>query len=288
MPTIDGHTRLLGLLGYPTDHSLSPTMHNAAFDALNLNYCYLPLPVAPKGLPAAMAGLVALGFIGVNVTLPHKQTVVPLLDEISQEAEAIGAVNMIEFKNGKRTGHNMDGFGFLKAITERGISVEGFRSLVLGAGGAARAVVYTLLQAGSSVTILNRTEERARSLAESLRVHAEGLTLRSGPLTTERIAAVSSEVDLVVNTTSMGMTPHEEGSPWPDSLPFPSTAIAYDLVYAPSETAFLRTAEGAGACTIGGLQMLVHQGAISLEKWTNRSAPLDVMSCAFFNRRTSP
>lgn len=288
MPTIDGRTQLLGLLGYPIDHTLSPAMYNAAFDALNLNYCYVPLPVAPEGLPAAMAGLVALGFIAVNVTLPHKQTVVSLLDEISQEAEAIGAVNMIEFKNGRRTGHNMDGFGFLKAMTERGISVEGFRSLVLGAGGSARAVVYTLLRAGSSVTILNRTEERARSLAESLRAHAGVLTLRSGPLTTEHIAAVASEVDLIVNTTSMGMTPHGESSPWPDALPFPSTAIAYDLVYAPSETAFLRTAEGAGACTIGGLQMLIHQGAIAFEKWTSQPAPLDVMSSAFFNRRTSP
>jgi len=280
MPTIDGHTQLLGLLGYPIDHTLSPTMHNAAFDALNLNYCYMPLPVAPEDLPPAMAGLVALGFIGVNVTLPHKQTVMSLLDEISQEAEAIGAVNMIELKNGKRTGHNMDGFGFLKAITERGISVQGFRSLVLGAGGAARAVVYTLLKAGSSVTILNRTEERSSSLAESLMAHAGDLTLQSGPLTAERIAAVSSEVDLVVNTTSIGMSPHEKGNPWPDVLPFPPKAIAYDLVYAPTKTVFLRTAERVGAPTIGGLQMLLHQGAIAFEKWTGQQAPLDVMSSA--------
>lgn len=278
MPTIDGHTRLLGLLGYPIDHTLSPAMHNAAFDALNLNYCYVPLPVAPENLPAAMSGLVALEFIGVNVTLPHKQAAMSLLDDISEEAEAIGAVNMIEFKNGKRTGYNMDGFGFLKAMTERSISVQGFRSLVLGAGGAARAVVYTLLKAGSSVTILNRTEEHSRSLAESLMPHAGGLTLRSGPLTTEAIAAVASEIDLVVNTTSLGMSPHEESSPWPDALPFPSKAIAYDLVYAPTETAFLRTAERVGAYTIGGLQMLIHQGAIVFEKWTGQPAPLDVMS----------
>jgi shikimate dehydrogenase len=284
MPDINGHTRLLGLLGYPIEHTLSPAMYNAAFDALKLDYCYVPLPVAPEDLAAAIPGLAALGFVGV--TIPHKRAVMSLLDEVSEEAADIGAVNTIEFREGHRIGHNTDGFGFLAAMTEQGISVQGFQSLVLGAGGAARSVVYSLVKAGSSVTVLNRTEERAATLVNSLMPHAGGLALRSGPLTAAAVDAFAPEADLVVNTTSLGMTPHEESSPWPEDLPFPSKAIAYDLVYAPPKTAFLQTAAMAGAHPIGGLRMLIHQGAIAFEKWTGQPAPLNVMSSAITKGQT--
>ena len=280
MPTIDGHTGLLGLLGYPLEHTLSPAMHNAAFDALGLNYCYLALAVAPQDLAAAMAGLVALRFAGINVTIPHKQAVMPYLDEISEEAAAIGAVNTIVFENGKGTGYNTDGAGFLKAMADQGISVKGFRALVLGAGGASRAVVYSLLKAGATVTLLNRTEGRAHALADELRRHLPDIDLISGPMAAETIAAIAPKLDLVVNTTSAGMSPHEKDNPWPADVPFPAGAIAYDLVYAPLETVFLRTAEASGARTIGGLQMLINQGALAFEKWTGKPAPVDVMTAA--------
>lgn len=135
MPNIDGHTRLVGLLGYPIEHTRSPQMHNAAFNALGLNYCYLPLSVAPADIAEAVNGLVALGFVGANVTIPHKQAVIAHLDELSDEARAIGAVNTIVFANGRRTGYNTDGVGFLRAMTDRGLSVAGGHALVLGAGG---------------------------------------------------------------------------------------------------------------------------------------------------------
>ncbi len=291
MPNIDGHTRLVGLLGYPIEHTRSPRMHNAAFDALGLNYCYLPLPVAPADIAAAMSGLVALGFVGVNVTVPHKQAVIAHLDELSDEARAIGAVNTIVFADGRRIGYNTDCIGFLRAMTDRGLSVDGGHALVLGAGGAARAVVYTLLQAGAAVTVLNRTEEKATSLADDLRSHISGsmaAMIQSGPLSTERIASLAPAVDLIVNATSVGMGPHLESTPWPKEVAFPAQAVAYDLIYSgagcATPTAFLRAAQAAGAQTLDGLQMLVYQGAVAFEKWTGRTAPVEVMAAALLRQ----
>ena len=291
MPNIDGRTRLVGLLGYPIEHTRSPKMHNAAFDALGLNYCYLPLPVAPADVAEAISGLAALGFIGANVTIPHKQAVIAHLDELSDEAQAIGAVNTIVLTDGRRIGYNTDGIGFLRAMTDRGLSVAGGHALVLGAGGAARAVVYALLQAGAAVTVLNRTEEKATSLADDLRPHANGstaATIQSGPLSMERIASLAPEVDLVVNATSVGMWPRVETTPWPKEVAFPARAVAYDLIYSGADcapqTAFLRMAQAAGAQTLDGLQMLVYQGAVAFEKWTGQAAPIEVMSTALLER----
>lgn len=283
MPRIDGHTRLVGLIGYPVEHTRSPQMHNAAFEALGLNYCYVPLPVAPADVGAAIAGLAALGFVGVNVTIPHKQAVIPYLDELSAEAQAIGAVNTIVFASGRRIGYNTDGPGFLRALTDRGFSVAGKRALVLGAGGAARAVVYALAQAGGEATVVNRTEARAAALAAELRRYVPG-PVQSGALDAEQIARLASAVDLVVNATSLGMGAHVGESPWPADVPFPSAAIAYDLVYAGAAgarpTAFLRQAEAVGAQTLDGSYMLVYQGALAFEKWTGQSAPIEVMMAA--------
>lgn len=283
MPRIDGHTRLVGLIGYPVEHTRSPQMHNAAFEALGLNYCYVPLAVAPADLSAAIAGLAALGFVGVNVTIPHKQAVIPYLDELSAEAQAIGAVNTIVFAGGRRIGYNTDGAGFLRALTDRGFSAAGRRALVLGAGGAARAVVYALAQAGAEVTVLNRTEAKAASLAAELRRYVPG-EIQSGALASGQIARLAPAVDLVVNATSVGMGAHVGESPWPADAPFPSTAIAYDLIYSGAvgarPTAFLRQAEAAGAQTLDGSYMLVYQGALAFEKWTGQPAPVAVMMAA--------
>jgi len=300
MPNINGHTRLVGLIGYPLEHTRSPQMHNAAFDALGLNYCYVPLPTAPTDLAKALDGLAALGFVGVNVTIPHKQAVIAHLDELSDEARAISAVNTIVFANGRRIGYNTDGLGFLRVLTDRGFSVAGRHALVLGAGGAARAVVYTLLQAGATVTVLNRTEAKAVSLADDLRGYVCGnvrdepgvnslsnnmaVVVRGGALTAGQVAALAAEVDLVVNATSLGMWPHVEDTPWPAEVPFPGRAIAYDLIYSSAAgatpTAFLRQAMAAGAQTLDGSEMLVYQGALAFEKWTGQPAPINVMIAA--------
>lgn len=289
MPKIDGHTRLVGLIGYPVEHTRSPQMHNAAFDALNLNYCYVPLPVAPTDLSAAIAGLAVLGFVGVNVTIPHKQAVIPYLDELSAEAQAIGAVNTIVFASGRRIGYNTDGAGFLRALTDRGFSAAGRRALVLGAGGAARAVVHALSQAGAEVTVLNRTEAKAASLAAELRRCGLG-PIQSGALAAEHIAALAPTVDLVVNATSVGMGPHIGETPWPAEVAFPATAIAYDLIYSGAAgarpTAFLRQAEAAGAQTLDGSYMLVYQGALAFEKWTEQPAPVEVMMAALMGHES--
>jgi shikimate dehydrogenase len=281
-PRIDGHTHVVGLLGYPVEHSLSPVMQNAAFAAAGLNWCYVPLPVAPVAVKEAVLGLPALGFRGANVTIPHKQAVMSHLDEVSEEAQAIGAANVLVFKDGRRLGYNVDGIGFLTALTRLGVPVRGLRALVLGSGGSARAVVYTLARNGAAVMLLNRTELRAKALVESLRPQLmdepTGTSLlKSGPLTGELVAEIASGVDLVVNTTPLGMSPHEQGNPWPVDVPFPRQAIAYDLIYAPRETGFLRLAKAAGAQTLDGLQMLVYQGAHSFELWTGQPAPVETM-----------
>jgi shikimate dehydrogenase len=283
---IDGRTRLVGLLGYPVEHSLSPALQNAAFEAAALNYCYVPLPVAPAQIGAALTGLAALGFVGANVTRPHKQAVMPHLDELSADAQAIGAVNTIVFGDGRRVGHNVDGVGFLaalSALTESDVQVEGRRALVLGAGGAARSVVYALAKGGAAVTVLNRTSDHAHALIDGLRRALPESQLVGGPLIREAIAEAALHVDLVVNATSVGMSPHEDASPWPQELSFPAGAVAYDLIYAPAESRFLKMARAAGARTLNGLPMLVQQGAAAFRLWTGQPAPLDAMFSAVMN-----
>jgi shikimate dehydrogenase len=277
---IDGRTRLVGLLGYPVEHSLSPAMQNAAFAAAGLNCCYVPLLTPPSEIGAALHGLSALGFMGANVTIPHKQTVIPYLDELSPEARGIGAVNTIVLRDERRTGHNVDGIGFLAALAELGVQIKGSRALVLGAGGAARGVVYSLAHNGAAVTLLNRTSDRAHALIDDLRRHLPQAQLTGGPLVREAVAEAAVHADLIVNTTSVGMSPHEDESPWPEGVPFPTKAVAYDLVYVPGETCFLKTARAAGARTLNGLPMLVHQGAAAFHLWTGQPASLEAMFTA--------
>lgn len=282
---IDGRTRLAGILGYPVEHSLSPAMHNAAFLALGLNCAYVPLSVHPEQLGAAVAGLAPLGFIGANVTIPHKEAVTACLDEISAEALAIGAVNTIVIRDERLSGYNTDAVGFMAPLSDLGLRAADLHALVLGAGGAARAVVYGLARAGAAVTIVNRNPDRAASLVDVLREHLPAARLASGPLTPEGIGAVLQDVDLVVNTTALGMTPHENASPWPNGVPFPRRAVAYELIYTPAETRWLAMARSAGARTLNGLPMLVQQGAESFTLWTGQPAPVSIMLEAVSNGR---
>lgn len=285
---IDGHTQLVGLIGWPVEHSLSPMMHNAAFDALGLNWRYVPLPVPPGQVEAAVRGLTALSFRGANVTVPHKQAVMPVLDSIASNVTTLGAVNTLII--GRREdgtpiigGYNTDDKGFVSALRRGGFEPEqGGRAVVVGAGGAARAVVFGLLWSGiGEIVVLNRTMGRAQTLVSDLGYRPkEASRLRALPLTPETLIESIRTADLLVNATTVGMWPQVDGSIWPDGVPIPAHLAVFDLVYNPPETRLLRQARESGAHSIGGLGMLVRQGALAFEMWTGEPAPVEVMRAA--------
>ncbi|MEI2690765.1 MAG: shikimate dehydrogenase [Anaerolineae bacterium] len=294
---------LTGLLGYPLGHSVSPAMHNAAFRALGLAGRYDALPTPPEELAQQVAGLAAAGYRGVNVTIPHKQVVMPLLDALSPAAQAIGAVNTVVVKANPVSiredptrpailrGDNTDWLGFLHPLDAAGFDLAGKSALLLGAGGSARAVVYALIQRGlAHLTIWARNPARANELAHHAQTLSPSLTIHpftNSPLTIHPftnsqfpIPPFPPSPHLLINTTPLGMWPHVDASPWPADLPFPAGARVYDLVYRPERTLFLRQAEAAGCATQGGLEMLVVQGAAAFELWTGHRPPLEVMMAA--------
>lgn len=271
-------TRLVGVIGWPVDDSLNPVMHNAAFTEVGLDWAYVPLPVPPDQLDRALKGLAALNFVGVNVIAPHQQAVIRYLDESSDAARLTGAVNTIHIQDRKFYGYNTDAIGFLKAMKEAGCDPQGLRVAVLGAGGAARAAIFSLARAGAErITIFNRTSKRAAFLVDDLAEAFPASRLTFEPLNSETLAARPGKVDLVINTTSLGMHPQADTCPWPADVPIPPDTVFYDLVYNPLDTLFLRRARDAGISTIDGLGMFVHQGAFAFEKWTGRQAPVEVM-----------
>lgn len=268
----------VGLIGWPVDHSLSPRMQNAAFAALDLDWEYVLLPVPPGEVEKAVRELAARGFRGVNVTVPHKEAVMPCLSCVTAAARAIGAVNTVVVeKDGRLLGENTDWTGFLTALRESGFDPEGRRALLLGAGGAARAVAYALACSGAPVVVLNRTLERAEALVSDLSAVVPNSALQAGPLEPAVLVREAARADLLVNATSVGMWPHCGESPWPDDLPMPAHLVVLDLVYRPLETKLLRQAREAGAQGVDGVGMLVHQGARAFEYWTGRPAPVEVM-----------
>ena len=272
--TGSGSTRLYGILGHPIGHSLSPLMHTLAFRHHGLEAVYLPFSVAPDDLGSAVAGAVALGMGGFNVTIPHKETIVAFLDEITDEASAIGAVNTVQLRDGRAIGHNTDGAGFLLPLKNAATPVSQLNACVLGAGGAARALAAALLGAGCPrLIIANRTFARGERLAAELQSRHKAAEVRSIHMSDAADAARQSR--LVVNSTSMGM--HQgDGSPLPGGCLGPEH-IAYDIVYRPLITPFLRDAGAAGATTIGGLDMLIGQGAAAFAIWTGLPFPLETV-----------
>ncbi len=277
MLTINGETKIVGILGWPVGHTLSPIMQNAAFSAANLNWVYIPLPVEPVQIKDAVLSLRTLNFVGANVTVPHKQAIMRYLDEIDPSAREIGAVNTIAIKNNKIYGYNTDGDGFLRSVLEGGFEPAGSRCLILGAGGAARAVVFSLANAGArTIVVYNRTVERAAFLVDDLSAAFSSVQFSCESLTPETLQAANHSFDLVVNTTSLGMSPHADTTPWFPDIPLPNAVIC-DLVYTPLKTQFLRQAEAAGLPTIDGTGMLIHQGAKAFKIWTGEPAPVNVM-----------
>lgn len=279
---ISGRTRVCGIFGYPVEHSFSPAMHNAAFAALGLDYIYVPFPVLPANLPGAVAAVRALGLAGVNVTIPHKEAVLPLLDELSEEARLIGAVNTIVNRSGQLHGDNTDGRGFLRSLEEKaGFTPAGKTALILGAGGAARAVAVQLALAGTKRLLLaNRSQSRARELAGFV-AERTGVRVEMVPWPRKDNEMLPGEAlleaELVVQATPMGMHPNaSETVPLPFDL-FRPGQVACDLVYNPVETLFLKKAREAGAAAVDGLGMLLYQGALAFELWTGAAAPVEVM-----------
>ena len=271
----------LGIIGYPISHSISPVFQQAALDHCGIDGSYQAYQVAPDSLQEFFQGLRQPGFLGINVTVPHKEEVIPYLDEIDDWATVAGAVNTVVNRDGRLSGHNTDGSGFLRALKEgAGFDPQGSRVLVLGAGGAARGVVLALVRDGvAGLTVANRTLERAQRLTEL--AQAAGVRCEAIPLSGQELTAAAAGADLIVNCTTIGMShgPDETGSPLSTGQ-IPATALVNDLVYNPLETLLLREAERAGAKCLGGIHMLVYQGAASFEMWIGRDAPVDVMLAA--------
>ncbi|HBT46830.1 MAG TPA: shikimate dehydrogenase [Peptococcaceae bacterium] len=275
-------TRLVGLLAYPASHSFSPQIHNAAFRALGLDWVYLAFQVEPSRLPAAVEGIRALGFAGANVTIPHKESITAYLDEIHPLARLIGAVNTVVLREGKLVGYNTDAGGFLRSLEEAGIDPAGKGALILGAGGAARAVAFALARAGCMALILaNRTEARARELARALG-EAGYRAVEVVPWEEGSLAGVVPAVDMIINTTSIGMSPDREGVPFAPEFLRPRQIVC-DVVYNPPETRFLEGARRRGCRVLSGLGMLLYQGAEAFALWTGREAPVEVMREVLYN-----
>jgi len=273
--SISGKTKICALIGDPVEHTVSPAMHNAAFQELGLDYAYIPFRVEPEQLKQAVAGLRALNIIGFNVTIPHKVAVIPLLDSLDPLAKKIGAVNTVVNDNGKLKGYNTDAEGFLRALNEHGFKPNNRKVVVLGAGGASRAVTYVLTQKGASLTILNRQQELnwAQDIAWSIR---EDFKKEVKVLELGHLPEVLPGTDLLVNATSVGMYPAANKSLVPAKL-LVSFPLVFDIVYNPLQTKLLKDAAAAGARTVSGVDMLAWQGALAFEKWTGKKAPVDLM-----------
>ena len=275
---ITAHTALLGVLGHPVGHSLSPAMHNAAIDALGLDWVYLALPVPADDLATVVQGLEAIGCRGLNVTIPHKQAARDLCRRLSPLAERVGAVNtLVPLENGGWLGTNTDVEGFLTPL--RGQAWQGRQALVLGNGGSARAVVAGLVELGlGAITVVGRRAEALSSFAADCRTWAPQLTTQT---LDQPIEALVAAADLVVNTTPLGMG-SEQCPLNPSQLAaLRPEATVYDLIYVPRPTQLLRQAAARGCSTIDGLTMLVHQGAAALRLWSGRDdVPVDVMAAA--------
>ncbi len=274
---ISGRTRICGIIGDPIEHTMSPVMHNAAFKNKGVDYVYLAFRVKKEELGKAIEGMRALNIRGLNVTIPHKVAVIPFLDELDPLADKIGAVNTIVNDDGVLRGYNTDATGFLQALRERGIEPKGKSVVILGAGGASRAISFILAERGAHIVILNRlleldwAKELARRILRTFAKEVEALELNR-----KNLAIVLEKADILVNATSVGMSPHINETPVTPDLLRPNLVV-YDIVYNPIKTRLQREAEVAGATVISGLDMLVWQGALAFEEWTGLKAPVNLM-----------
>ncbi|MHA1348817.1 MAG: shikimate dehydrogenase [Candidatus Odinarchaeia archaeon] len=275
MKEVFGTTKVCCLIGDPVAHSLSPPMHNAAFQQLNLDYVYVVFRVAANKLKQAVEGIKALNIIGVNVTIPHKVSVIEYLDELDDMARNIGAVNTIVNRDGTLIGYNTDGLGAMRVLNEFKVNINGSKFVVIGAGGVARAISFYLVQLGANVVILNRTKSKAERLAEDIKrkVNREVKALE---LNSKNLEGEIENADVIINCTSVGMHPNEEESIVPIDV-IREDLVVFDTVYNPYKTKLLRDAESKGAKCISGVKMLVYQGAEAFKLWTGKEPPLKIM-----------
>ena len=265
--------KVYGVIGDPIEHSLSPVMHNAAFEALGLDAIYLAFRVAEHDLGDAIRGAKSLGIAGLNVTIPLKEKALAFV-EADDIASRIGAINTIDFTSGTPTGYNTDGIGALTVLKERVGEIRGKEVLILGAGGAARAIAFYLDTEGARLTIANRSEDRAAMLASSLH-NADFISLSE-----EELKRHIKDADILINTTSVGMYPRADATLVNAGM-MHSRLVVFDIVYNPAETKLLREAKKAGVQTIiEGVKMLVYQGAASFRIWTGMEPPVEVMEAA--------
>jgi shikimate dehydrogenase len=282
----------LGLIGFPLGHSISPAIHAAALHVLDLDgdYRLYPVPPIPAGTAVLedLLGLIRSGDLtGLNVTIPHKQSILPSLDALTPTAQAIGAANTVYYRDNQLWGDNTDAAGFmadLKTLGWSNLTAEIHHALILGSGGSARAVSYALAQTGWWLTIAARRKEQAQKLVDNIRQYSEAPPTRGGDdlftailLDSSLLVDLHPPPDLIINTTPLGMISHLDESPWPDAVPFPSQAAIYDLVYNPPETRLINAARKAGLPVANGLGMLVEQAALSFEIWTGSTAPREIM-----------
>ena len=272
---ISGKTRVCGVIGEPIEHSLSPLMHNAAFEALKLDYVFLAFRVKPAEVESAVNGMRALNIRGLNVTMPHKSTVIKHLDRVDLSAQIVNSVNTVLNKENLLFGFNTDGVGAFKALKENGVDPKGRKVLLLGAGGAARAIAYTMAKEADELAVLNRTVKQAQALSKLLE-KSFNKKISTGSLSPSDIQNNLQDSDILINATSVGMKPKAEESPVPTKL-LRSNLTVMDIVYNPLETKLAKDSMAAGARVVSGVEMLIYQGAASFELWTGKSAPIEVM-----------
>ncbi|TFG04004.1 MAG: shikimate dehydrogenase [Promethearchaeota archaeon] len=272
---VSAQTKILGIIGHPISHSMSPVMHNIALSELNLDYVYLAFDVLPKNLENALKGMKALNIKGINITIPFKESVIPYLDIIDPLAQKIGAVNTIKLQDDIIYGKNTDAAGFKKSLSEAQINPSGLDVLLLGSGGAARAISYTLIDSINRLAIINRKKQNAEQLVSRLKKES------NSPIVAKKLTNINlkSEIkiaDLLINATPVGMYPSQHDSIInPNMLHRDLTVI--DLVYNPLETQLIKDAKIAGCKTLNGLDMLINQGSLAFEWWTNKKPNTSLM-----------
>jgi shikimate dehydrogenase len=281
---ISGRTEVFAVIGDPIKHTLSPAMHNAAFEYLKLDFVFTAFRVTPDELENAVRGACALGIRGLNVTMPHKSSVTEFLDWADPSVKFLGAANTIVNERGRLRGFNTDGTGALKALKNNGVDLTGKKALLLGAGGAAKAIAFSLTKDVDELCILNRDSPKARELASAMKPF--GKRIEGNDLTPQQIQVELQDSDILINATSVGMAPYASESLVNPAWLRPDLPVM-DIVYNPIETKLIRDAKAARAKVINGLEMLLYQGAASFEIWTQCKAPIEVMKKALLSQLSS-
>lgn len=278
---ITGHTRLVGLFATPIRHSVSPMIHNKAFETLGIDAVYLAFDLGEKDLSTAIASMKSLDMLGANLSMPHKMAAVPMMDELSEAAQLIGAVNTILHQDGKLIGHNTDGIGFMSSLKVKGIEVLQKKITVIGAGGAATAIiVQAALDGVKEIAVFNRKDDFFQKIQNKLAVISKktGCNIQLYDLADQKqLAQEVAESRLLVNATGVGMSPQLAATPIEDFSIIHSDLAVYDVIYTPRETRFLKQAKERGVVTSNGLGMLLYQGAAAFELWTGQKMPIEVV-----------